>query len=181
VLKNAEKFFRTFFKSYICITMRKMKYILLLVCLVGCFSACKKDAAFEDFDIEGQFKKDTTAIRAFAVAKQLDVKKDPTYNFFYQIIDPGTGTAEVNGLSQIKVTYSGSLLDGTVFAPKTSPAEYFPLSGMITGWQAGIPLIKKGGKIRLLLPSFYGYGNQGNATIPSNSVLDFTVELLDVK
>jgi FKBP-type peptidyl-prolyl cis-trans isomerase FkpA len=159
--------------------MKKIKYILLFVCLAGCFSACKKDYGFEEFDVEGQFKKDTTAIRAFAVANNIPIVKDAKYNFFYQILAPGSGD-EVNGLSTISVIYSGRLLDGTVFDSKTTPAT-FSLSTAITGWQAGIPLIKKGGKIRLLLPSFYGYGNRPNGSIPANSVLDFTVELTDVK
>lgn len=151
---------------------------MLFVCFAVCFSACKKDYGFEDFDVEGQFKKDTTAIRAFALANNIPVVKDAQYNFFYQIIAPGSG-AEVNALSNISVIYAGRLLDGTTFDAKTS-AVTFPLSNAITGWQAGIPLIKKGGKIRLLLPSFYGYGNQARVGIPANSVLDFTVELTDV-
>jgi FKBP-type peptidyl-prolyl cis-trans isomerase FkpA len=159
--------------------MKKIKYILLFVCLAGCLSACKKDYGFEDFDVEGQFKKDTTAISAFAVANNITIKKDAKYGFSYQIIEPGSG-ADVTVLSTVSAIYTGRLLDGTVFDSATTPVS-FPLSNTITGWQAGIPLIKKGGKIRLLLPSFYGYGNQANQRIPANSVLDFTVELVDVK
>ena len=163
--------------------MRKIKYLLLFICVAGCVSACKKDLDFENFDVEGQFKKDTTAIRAFAVANNIPVIKDPKYNIFYQILAPGDGAdVVVNSLSSIKVTYTGRLLDGTTFETNTTPTDYFSLGGMITGWQAGIPLIKKkGGKIRLLLPSFYGYGNVPNGPIPANSVLDFDVQLVDVK
>lgn len=160
--------------------MKKIKYILLFVCLAACFSACKKNLGFEDFDVEGQFKKDTTAIRAFAVANNIPIVKDPKYNIFYQIIEPGSG-AEVNQLSNIKFIFSGKLLDGTEFDSSKTPTEqFYPLSGMITGWQAGLPLIKKGGRIRLLLPSFYGYGNRANDRIPANSPLDFDVTLTDV-
>ena len=158
--------------------MKNMKLILLFICIAGCLSACKKNLGVEDFDVEGQFKKDTTAIRAFAVANNIPIQKDTKYNIFYQIIAPGAG-AEVNTLSNISVIYTGKLLDGTQF-DATTTAVTFPLGNAITGWQAGIPLIKKGGKIRLLLPSFYGYGNIGNSKIPANSVLDFTVELTDV-
>ena len=159
--------------------MRKIKYLLLFICVAGCVSACKKDLDFENFDVEGQFKKDTTAIRAFAVANSIPIIKDPKYNFFYQIIAPGSG-AEVNSLSTVSVIYKGRLLNGTVFDFKDTPRS-FDLTGTISGWQAGIPLIKKGGKIRLLLPSFYGFGNQANGPVPANSVLDFDVELVDVK
>jgi FKBP-type peptidyl-prolyl cis-trans isomerase FkpA len=163
--------------------MKKIKYILLFVCLAACFSACKKNLGIENFDVEGQFKRDTTAIRAYAIANKIPVIKDPQYNIFYQILAPGDGAdVVVNTLSSIKVTYTGRLLDGTTFETKTTPTDFLSLGGMITGWQAGIPLIKKkGGKIRLLLPSFYGYGNQPNGPIPANSVLDFDVTLIDVK
>ena len=43
-----------------------------------------------------------------------------------------------------------------------------------------IPLIQKGGKIRLLIPSGYAYGSQAQTQIPGNSILDFTIELIDV-
>lgn len=158
--------------------MKKIKYILLFVCLAACFSACKKNLGIEDFDVEGQFTRDTTAIRAFAIANNIPIVKEPKYNIFYQIIEPGSG-AEVNLLSNISVKYTGRLLNGTVFDSKATPT-LFPLNGMITGWQAGIPLIRKGGKIRLLLPSFYGYGNQARGPIPANSPLDFDIELVDV-
>jgi len=159
--------------------MTKIKLLVLFVCIAGCLTACKKNFESEDFDVDGQFTRDTIAIRAFAVAKNIPIQKDAKYNIFYQIIAPGSGE-EVSPLSTISVIYSGSLLNGTVFDATTTPVT-FPLSQAITGWQAGIPLIKKGGKIRLLLPSFYGYGNQGNQRIPANSPLDFTVELTDAR
>ncbi|WP_457288219.1 FKBP-type peptidyl-prolyl cis-trans isomerase [Pedobacter sp. UYP24] len=156
-----------------------MKYILLFICVAGCLAACKKNLGIENFDVEGQFKKDTTAIRAYITANNIPAIKEPKYGFFYQIFAPGAG-AEVNGLSKISVTYTGNLLNGAQFDVKTTPVT-FPLNEAITGWQAGIPLIKKGGKIRLFLPSFYSYGNIATGTIPANSVLDFNIELTDVQ
>lgn len=161
--------------------MKAIKYLLLFVCVAACLSACKKNSGLDDFDVVGQFNKDTTAIRAFAVANNIPVVKDPTFNIFYQILAPGEG-GNVTTMSNITVNYKGSLLDGTVFDETTSdkPLTFF-LSTAITGWQAGLPLIKKGGRIRLLLPSYYGYGNLANKRIPANSVLDFTIDLIDVK
>jgi FKBP-type peptidyl-prolyl cis-trans isomerase FkpA len=159
--------------------MKKINYTLLLFCLAIGFTACKKDMGFENFDVEGQFKKDTTAIRAFAVANKIPIVKDPKYNIFYQIIEPGSG-AEINNLSTVIVNYKGRFLDGSSFDQSKGPTD-ISLQNSISGWQIGIPLIRKGGKIRLLLPSFYGYGNQANERIPANSVLDFDVEIVDVK
>jgi FKBP-type peptidyl-prolyl cis-trans isomerase FkpA len=52
---------------------------------------------------------------------------------------------------------------------------------LIIGWQIGIPYIQKGGKIRLLIPSYYGYGNRAAGSIPANSILDFTITLSNVQ
>ena len=163
--------------------MKKINYTLLLFCLAIGFTACKKNLGIENFDVDGQFRRDTTAIRAFAVANNIPIVKDPTYNIFYQIIKPGEGPdIEIKPLSNLSVTYTGRLLNGKAFDTQTTPTDFFPLSGMITGWEVGIPILKKkGGKIRLLLPSVYGYGNLPYGPIPANSVLDFDVEIVDVK
>jgi len=41
--------------------------------------------------------------------------------------------------------------------------------------------LKKGGKVRLIIPPSLGYKNIALSQIPANSTLIFDVELLDVK
>lgn len=158
--------------------MAKIKFLILFLCVAACLTACKKNHLDEDFDVQGQFTKDTIALRAYAVKNNIPVIKDPQYNIFYQIIAPGTGEA-VTSFDSVSVKYSVRFLDGKEFIAGTT--ELSPLAQFIPGWEAGIPLIKKGGTIRLLLPSFYAYGNQGTQTIPPNAPLDFILELIDVK
>jgi FKBP-type peptidyl-prolyl cis-trans isomerase FkpA len=57
----------------------------------------------------------------------------------------------------------------------------FSLLGVIQGWTNGVPLIKKGGKIKLYIPPALGYGanTTSDGRIPGNSILIFDVELLD--
>jgi len=105
-----------------------------------------------------------------------------TSGFFYEIINPGTGTITPNTCSTVFVTYIGSLL-----APGSSPFDQntsgisFNLGNLIVGWQKGIPLIKKGGAIKLYLPPSLAYGAAGaGSSIPPNSYLRFTINLLDV-
>jgi FKBP-type peptidyl-prolyl cis-trans isomerase FkpA len=97
---------------------------------------------------------------------------------YYQIIDPGTGAAPVIS-SNVTVKYTGKLTDNSVF--DSSPSVAFPLGNLISGWQIGIPLIKKGGKIKLIIPPYLGYGCEANGPLPQNAVLFFDIELLDVK
>ena len=52
---------------------------------------------------------------------------------------------------------------------------------MIKGWTEGLQLVKKGGKIKLVIPSELAYGDRGTPPkIPGGSTLVFDVELLDI-
>lgn len=95
---------------------------------------------------------------------------------YYKVLTQGTGTVPVDVDSYITVAYTGKLTNGTVFDSSTSFPTY--LSGVIPGWQQGVPLITTGGKIRLIIPPTLGYGSSGSGTvIPGNSILDFEIEL----
>ncbi|WP_233509677.1 FKBP-type peptidyl-prolyl cis-trans isomerase [Pedobacter chinensis] len=159
--------------------MVKFRYMILLVCIAGCFAACSKKSV-DVYDPEPQFRADTTAIRAFIKANNIPALKDQ-YGIFYQIIEPGNGNVVYNSATQISADYEGRLLDGTIFDSSKGTPITFALGRVIGGWQLGIPKIQKGGKIRLIIPSFYGYGNvaQGNI-LPANSILDFNITLTDV-
>lgn len=157
--------------------MKKAKYLLLLVGVAGCFAACSKK---DTFDADAQFRADTTAIRKFIIANNIPALKDKS-GVFYQIIAPGTGSVTYTASTSITADYEGRLLSGSVFDSSKGTPITFTLGGVITGWQIGIPYIQNGGKIRMIIPSGYAYGNSAVGTIPANSVLDFTVTLSGVK
>jgi len=160
--------------------MNKIKHLLLLVCIAGCFASCKKTTN-NNFDYQAQFNSDTTAIRKFIVANKIPALKDKS-GVFYQIILPGTGTTTYTSTTSITANYEGRLLNGTVFGTSGTTPFTFTLPGVIVGWQIGIPYIQKGGQIRIIIPSYYGYANSSpSSTIPANSILDFTITLTDVQ
>ncbi|MFC3559884.1 FKBP-type peptidyl-prolyl cis-trans isomerase [Pedobacter jamesrossensis] len=161
--------------------MFKIKYIILLICLVGCLAACNKNDAFEDYDPVPQFKADTSAIRAFIKTNNIPAIKDPS-GVFYQILEPGSGNISYTTSTRITANYEGRLLSGTVFDSSKGTPISFALGGVIVGWQIGIPKIQKGGKIRLIIPSYFAYGTQSpSSLIPANSILDFDITLTDVQ
>jgi len=157
--------------------MNRIKYLLIMVCIAGCFAACKKDTPA--FDEVAQFSADTTAIRAYIKEKGLTFLKNEKYGIFYQITNPGTGNVTYNGLTQVTASYEGRFLSGVAFDSSTSAS--FPLQNVIPAWQFAVPQIQKGGSIRFISPSFYGYRNVANERIPANSILDFTVTVIDLQ
>lgn len=149
------------------------KYILILSLLVVGCSACKKEAKF---DAAAQAVADDNAIKAYLAANTSITATKDASGIYYQIITPGTG-ANPTLSSTVTVNYVGKLLDGSQF-DKGNGTTY-PLNGFIQGWQKGIPFLKPGGRMLLIVPSALAYGNSSpGAGIPANSVLVFTIDLL---
>jgi FKBP-type peptidyl-prolyl cis-trans isomerase FkpA len=73
------------------------------------------------------------------------------------------------------------LLDGRVFDQQADATKTgWVLGSLIAGWQIGLPLIQKGGEIKLIIPSSLGYGCD-NGALPPNSILYFDIHLVDVQ
>ncbi len=119
-------------------------------------------------------------IQTFLTENNLTATKDAS-GIYYKIITAGTGTSIASTTPTLKVAYTGRLLTTTVFdqAALASPLT-IGLANTIEGWRIGVPFIKTGGKIRLFIPSRYGYGSTASGSIPANSVLDFDIELVEV-
>lgn len=101
-----------------------------------------------------------------------------------QDIKVGTGTTAAPS-STVTANYTGALAsNGTIFQSSLDTGQPFTASlssGIIQGWQAGIPGMKAGGTRRILIPAQYAYGSQSLPGIPANSDLVFDVTLLSVK
>lgn len=154
--------------------MKLIKSFLFILLALVSFS-CKKTTPY---DAEKQLKIDEELIKTFIAANNIPAQRHQT-GLYYQIITPGTGTITYTANTKVTASYTLRLLDGTLIEQSSSPVQ-FALGGVITGWQIGVPLIQKGGKIRLLIPSPYAYRNVAQGGIPANSVLDFDIELVDV-
>jgi FKBP-type peptidyl-prolyl cis-trans isomerase FkpA len=158
------------------------KYIAVFLFFAAFLAACKKDNYVDNFDYEAQYKLDTAAIRGFIVANNIPALKDSATGIFYQVLSPGTQTVSWNNTTVITAGYVGRLLNGTVFdsASVASPMVQ-PLVDLIPGFQFGVMKVQEGGKVRVLIPSGYAYGNQALGKVPANSVLDFTIDLIQAR
>ncbi|MBK6481776.1 MAG: FKBP-type peptidyl-prolyl cis-trans isomerase [Chitinophagaceae bacterium] len=119
---------------------------------------------------------EVATLKAYLDAANITATEDPR-GFFYTIISAGSGD-QPSACDGVTVDYTGELTNGVEFDNGTDVS--FNLSQLITGWQAGIPLIAPGGQIILYLPPSLAYGSSGSGTIPPNANLIFTIKLIDV-
>lgn len=156
--------------------MSKLKiYFTMLISMVV-IASCSKDK----FDANAQMAIDEELIKKHIATNNIPATKH-TSGLYYQIITPGTGKT-ISSSSTVYVQYIGKLLSGTTFQEQTGSTVPLNLGETIKGWQIGIPLIKEGGQIRLIIPSPLAYGKDSpSASIPAKSVLDFTIYVSKVQ
>lgn len=100
----------------------------------------------------------------------------------YKVVTEGKGKKPTKE-NTVKVHYTGTLIDGTVFDSSVKRGEpiEFPLSGVIAGWTEGVQLMPVGSKFVFYIPSDLAYGTNGaGGSIGPNETLIFEVELLDI-
>jgi peptidylprolyl isomerase len=93
----------------------------------------------------------------------------------------GTGPAATAN-STVNVQYVGELYKGgkqfdASWNDGSGQPVSLPLSGVIKGWQQGIPGMKVGGRRELIIPPGLGYGATAQSKIPANSTLVFVIDL----
>ncbi len=96
----------------------------------------------------------------------------------------GTGTAAAAG-DTVSVLYTGKFDNGTVFDASSlhgnQPFSFIlGVNQVIQGWDLGLIGMKVGGTRELTIPPELAYGSSGQGSIPPNSTLHFTVQLLSV-
>jgi FKBP-type peptidyl-prolyl cis-trans isomerase FkpA len=120
---------------------------------------------------------DDRLIREFIATNNITGMVKHPSGVYYAISAPGAGGQPIGFYSSLTVNYTGKTLEGVTFDSSTDGTNVSPLSTVIAGWQEVLPLLKKGGKVRMLIPSPLAYGKTTNL---ANKVLDFEVEVLDV-
>ena len=100
----------------------------------------------------------------------------------YSVINQGNASGPNPELNQIITAhFHGTLTNGEVFwsSLDKEPLE-IELSKLIIGCQKAISLMKKGDKWMVYIDPTMAYGEEGRPGIPSNSILIFEIELLEV-
>ncbi|MCG8576340.1 MAG: FKBP-type peptidyl-prolyl cis-trans isomerase [Flavobacteriales bacterium] len=151
--------------------MKKSLLFLPLALLVACGGGEEeKDYVETEYDIK---------ISEYLEDKSWKPERTESGLYIYK---ENAGTDEKPGLEDyLTLKYTGYLLDGTVFDGTDGQAVSFPfpISGLIEGWQEGIPQFGKGGVGKLIIPPDLGYGEREAGIIPANSILVFDIEIID--
>ena len=166
--------------------MQKFQKVTLLIAPLLLLAACSTDGGVNPMTSSAQSSsasipeiggsngsKPTISAPSGDAPKNLE-KKD---------IFVGTGKEAV-ATSILEVHYTlmawstGNLVESSWDSGQTAT---FPLSGVIAGWQQGIPGMKEGGRRLLVIPPDLGYGASGaGAAIGPNETLIFVVDLVKV-
>ena len=145
------------------------------------FYSCKKESGcgYSDQNIVAPAN-EQQAVKSYLDTNNIaSVGKDSS-GLYYQVFDQGEGNSNPSLCSQVELTYTGKLTNGTIFEQKSTA---FTLGSSIEGLRKGIPLIKKGGYMRLYIPPALAYGSKeikdesGKVIIPANSILVFDITL----
>lgn len=126
-------------------------------------------------------EKERTAARDLAL-KQFPNANSTADGLKYIVLQEGTG-ALPNAQSNVKVHYTASFLNGTVFDSSIQRGEPLDLNlgQVIPGWKEAVQLMKEGSKYKFFIPYQLAYGERGYpGAIPPKSDLIFEIELLKI-
>lgn len=118
---------------------------------------------------------------AASLGVDLDASTRTSSGLYYRDIVVGTGNLASVG-TPVSVRYSGAFTNGVVFdsgGASRTPANFtVGGGGLIAGFEEGTLGMRVGGKRQVIIPPHLGYGSQPYGSIPGNSILVFTLELL---
>ena len=145
--------------------------VISLIVLTGCIqdSPNVKQIANMKFFIENQAQEGINVIEK---------------GLHYAVLNSGDINSKSPELSDtITAHFHGTLTDGTVFWSSVESNEplTIQLSGLIEGCQKVISQMKINDKWRVYIDPSMAYGDEGRPGIPSNSILVFDIELLDIQ
>ncbi|MEY3821074.1 MAG: hypothetical protein RL337_1255 [Bacteroidota bacterium] len=152
----------------------KRNVLLAFILAPLLFTACGKTS---EPCVPATVASEKAAMVAYCTANNITYTEHAS-GILYEVMSPGL-TTQPTIANTVSVVYTGKLLNGNQFDASANPVR-LALSGVIKGWQIGIPLIKKGGRIKMVIPSSLAYGCTGQGSIAPNSPLYFEVTLTDV-
>lgn len=166
--------------------MHKFQKVTLLIAPLLLLAACSTDGGVNPMTSSAQSSSTSIPEIGGSNGSKPTISApsgDAPKNLEKKDIFVGTGKEAV-ATSILEVHYTlmawstGNLVESSWDSGQTAT---FPLSGVIAGWQQGIPGMKEGGRRLLVIPPDLGYGASGaGAAIGPNETLIFVVDLVKV-
>ena len=174
--------------------MRKTIFTLLLISAIG-FISCRKNTVSPGIE-----EVDKSTILSYISAHNItgmvrDTTGGDTSGIYYKIILPGVTGSSYQYTDSISFVFSLSSFDGNYSSPDTTYNHFVGYVGHINsgGLPYGLQLVmhnvlKRGGSMRILIPSHLAYGVSGygtgsknnvNSRIAGNQCLDYYVHAIN--
>lgn len=150
--------------------MKWIGLIVLIFSITSCSTYSEKD--LNSFDDQIQNYLDSTGL-------EMEKTEDGLY---YSILEEGSGEEYIKYKDQVTFHYKGSFLNGNTFQviDENNPLN-FKVNQLIIGWQDALMMLKKGGRIHIIIPPQLGYANKASGLIPANTILMYELTVLDVQ
>jgi FKBP-type peptidyl-prolyl cis-trans isomerase FklB len=136
----------------------------------------KQEALAEEQSAEGERFLEENGNRPEVVTTQSGLQ--------YKIINNSDGATPI-ATDRVKVHYTGTLIEGTVFDSSIERGEptSFGVSQVISGWTEALLLMPVGSKWKVFIPQDLAYGQRGagGGAIPPYAALIFEMELLAIE
>lgn len=145
-------------------SINSIKSLIALLTILVVFNSCKKEyESIEDID--------EAKIQAYIRQNNIPAIKDPS-GYYYQVLDQGTGSTLLNKDSVFYNLSVKSLTGTSYYAPIEYSNEGNYL-GYVTPdtYRTAMLAVNRGGKVRVIVPSYLAYGKNGSGVIPPNEVL----------
>ncbi len=125
---------------------------------------------------------DQLVIKNYLAANNLTGQYTETASgLWYKVTTPGTSTDPITYNSTVTLTYTGLLLNGTIFDQfNTTGGTQFNIPDVVPGFQEGLEHATAGSSISFIMPSALGYGATGGSGIPANSCLRYDCAIITV-
>lgn len=165
---------------------KRILQLFFLSALIAGIFACKEE------QLNSQAIEDEELIQDYLKRNNLEATR--TNSGLYYIFTKRNETGEpAKGKSTAYVHYVGRFLNDSIFAqctkesydPEGSNPYYFRFrmnnGEVIRAWDEAVMLMKKGEKIRIIIPSHLGYGTTGRGPVPPNTVVQYEIDLEDLQ
>ena len=132
-------------------------------------------------EAQKKFEENKKAGAAY-VQKQLKADKNivkTASGLAYKVTKKGTG-AVAKKEDNVKVIYTGRLIDGTEFDSSKGQPAAFRADRVVPGFSEALTTLPAGTKATLYIPENLGYGQQNAGSIEPGSTLVFDIEIVEV-